>query len=215
MQTIRALLMGRFSAQPAWALLTEVFIGIGWLRAAVEKLIDPAWWTGQVVTDFVESHLDSSVGWYSAFASEFVVPAATVVALVVVVAQLVAAAGLISGRRLGAAIGIGIFLNLNFMAAGAVNPSAFYLLAQGSLLLWMAERRPTLAARRGLGIAALVAGGVGLISLPFVSTLHPALVIDDPAVMFVTGGILTVLACFRAGVSVASARQRHNPSSEP
>ena len=25
----------------------------------------------------------------------------------------------------------------------------------------------------------------------------------------------TVLACFRAGVSVASARQRHNPSSEP
>ena len=36
---------------------------------------------------------------------------------------------------------------------------------------------------------------LGVASAPFISTLDPALVIDDPAVMYVMGAILTVLGC--------------------
>ena len=31
-------------------------------------------------------------------------------------------------------------MNLNFIAAGAVDPSIFYVLAQGAVALWLAER---------------------------------------------------------------------------
>lgn len=206
---IRTLLAERFSAQPAWVLVTELFIGFGWLRAAVEKMIDPGWWNGDVIDGFVDSHLDASLGWYTPFASGVVLPGALLVAVVVVVAQLVAAAGLLSGRRLGLSLAVGIFLNLHFMAAGAVNPSAFYLLAQGALVLWLAERRPTFAMKRKLGLAAVAAAVLALISVPFISTIQPALVIEDPAIMYVTAGVLTVLACVRASSSISATRREN------
>lgn len=121
--------------------------------------------------------------------------------------QLVAAGGLITGRHVGIALATGIFLNLHFMAAGAVKPSALYLLAQGALVLWMAEQSPTFTAKRALGIAGLTAGLLAVVGLPFVSTVGRALVIEDPAVMFVTGGALTVLACIRASASNTAARR--------
>lgn len=55
---------------PAWVVVTEVFIGLGWLRAATEKLIDPPWWAGGTISDFLADHDAITLG---ASGSPFVV----------------------------------------------------------------------------------------------------------------------------------------------
>jgi thiosulfate dehydrogenase [quinone] large subunit len=199
--TPRQLLTEHFVGLPAWVVVTRLFIGLGWLRAVAEKLIDPAWWTGDVLEDFVSTHTDTTLGWYAPFLDSVALPMASGVAAIVVAGQLVAGISLVTGRRLNVGLAVGMFLNLHFMAAGAVTPSAFYLLAQGALVLWLCERNasqsPSSALRATAAAATLVAG----LNLAFVSTLHPADVIEDPAVMFSFGGALTALACLLAADS--------------
>ncbi len=43
----------------AYLLPLRIFIGLGWLRAAVAKAIDPAWYDGAALTVF----LDAQLGW--------------------------------------------------------------------------------------------------------------------------------------------------------
>ncbi len=180
---------------PSWVLLTQLFIGLGWLRAAAEKIIDPAWWSGEALARFLIDHDGAALGWYQPFLDGVVRPHLVVIAVVVVGAQLVAAGSLISGRVHAVGLATGVFLNLNFLAAGAVNPSAFYLVSQGGLALWLAERTRNRSTARPLTVAAIGASVLALISLPFVDTIEPARVIDDPALMMATGGLLTVIAC--------------------
>ncbi|MGI9602697.1 MAG: hypothetical protein ACR2QE_12480 [Acidimicrobiales bacterium] len=197
----RQMVVERFSGLPAWVVLTQLFIGFGWLRAATEKLIDPAWWRGDVLEEFVDTHGDMTVGWYEPFLDAAVLPNAVLVGVIVVVAQLVAGISLVTGRRLTVGIAVGMFLNLHFMAAGAVTPSAFYLLAQGALALWLCERAPNRASAAALRASAAGATFVAGLSIPFISTLHPAEVIEDPAVMLSFGGALAALGCVLAAGS--------------
>lgn len=185
----------RVGGLPAWVVVTQFFIGLGWLRAVAEKVIDPEWWTGGVITHFVFVHGDTTLAWYQPFVEAVILPAAPLIAPVVVVGQLVAGASLVTGRRMGLGLAAGIFLNLHFLASGAVAPSAFYLLAQGALVLWMAEQTLTLVSVKRLQLVAAIAAALVGFNLPFISTLHPAAVIDDPAIMLVFGGVLTALGC--------------------
>jgi thiosulfate dehydrogenase [quinone] large subunit len=204
--TARQLLSERFAGLPAWVVVTQLFIGLGWLRAVTEKLMDPDWWTGDVLRDFVSSHADTTLGWYAPFVNSVALPLAAGVALVVVVGQLLAGISLVTGRRLNVGLAVGMFMNLHFMAAGAVTPSAFYLLAQGALVLWLCEQKPNRFTTKALSATAVVAMFVAGLNLAFVSTIHPADVIEDPAVMFSFGGALTALACLLA----ATPSQKHS-----
>ena len=197
-------LSARTAGLPAWVVLTQLFIGLGWLRAVTEKLIDPAWWNGAAIHAFVEDHEGLAVGWYQPFVDTVVSPRALLVALVVMAAQLVAGLSLVTGRKAAVGVGVGMFLNLHFLAAGAVDPSAFYLLAQGALALWMAERASTPAVLRRLETAAVSAAVLAAVSLPFITTLHPAEVIEDPAVMFAFGGSLSAVAALLARNSLGA-----------
>ena len=205
--TVRSGAATRTAGLPSWVLLIELFLGLGWLRAAAEKVIDPQWWTGDVIRGFVLEHQDQALGWYRPFLDAVVSPAALLVALAVLVLQLTAGLSLVTGRRRGLALGLGILLNLHFMAAGAVNPSVFYLLAQATLALWMVEQRPTITSTRRLVVVSAIATVLASASLPFISTLHPAHVIEDAAVMFVFGGALTIVACAQAGTTINAARR--------
>ncbi len=198
-QTVRALGDERVAGLPSWVVVTQLFIGFGWLRAVAEKTIDPGWWTGAVIKDFVITHQDATLGWYQPFIDAVVTPAAPMVALLVVAFQLAAGLSLATGRRIGLGLGVGMFLNMHFLAAGAVTPSAFYLLAQGAIALWIAEQAPTFTSMKRLGLVAAGAMFLAGLSLPFISTVHPAHVIEDPAVMFAFGGTLATLACLLAG----------------
>jgi hypothetical protein len=57
----------------------------------------------------------------------------------VVASQVAAGVALVTGWRVGWALIAGMFLNLNFVLVGAVDPSIFYLVAQMALGLWMVD----------------------------------------------------------------------------
>lgn len=194
---MRAILDGfrvRVRAVPAWVLVTQLFIGLGWMRAGFEKLISASWWSGATLQQFLIDHEGQAVWWYESFLDEVVIAQPALIIATVVVAQFMAGVALLSGREVGAGLTVGIFLNLHFLAAGAVNPSAFYLLSQGSLALWMIERQRSERVERRLLFAAVIAVVAGLASLPSIGTIMPSEVVDDPAIMFATIGALTATA---------------------
>ena len=190
---------------PPWVLLVQLFIGMGWLRAVVEKVIDPSWWNGSVLRDFLDAHADLTLPWYQPFLEHVIEPYLSVIAVTVVLAQLFAAVALLLGWRLLAGLAVGAFLNLSFMAAGAVNPSIFYLICQTALLLWIlhSESEPKKRPLRLLATASFV---LVLLNLPFISTIDPAAVIEDPATVLVTLGLLTAVAS-RIGVRSAEVQE--------
>jgi len=171
-----------------WAALMlplRLFLAAGWLRAGVEKVIDPNWWDGGALRGFLIEQESEMLPFFRAFSYAFVDPLALPVAWLVVEAQLAIGLCLLLGKFPRRAVWAGVVLNLCFTMAGRVNPSAFYLVVELALLVGLS--RPvnlTIAWRRAvlwLVPAALV--------LPFARTLAPAEVIADPALMiaFVCG----------------------------
>lgn len=179
--------------RPGWVLLVELFIGLGWLRAAVEKIVDPSWWSGETIAAFVGDHTGLGVAWYGPIATEVWLPFADSLALVVLVLQLVAGLTLVSGRHVGVGLTVGMFLNLHFVLAGAVDPSAFYLVCQGALALHLLERRRDAGSRDVLELLNVGAVVLFCVTAPMTRTLHPADVIADPAIVLATFGALVFL----------------------
>lgn len=180
---------------PAWVVLVQLFIGLGWARAAVEKVVDGRWWSGEVIVGFVSTHDGDSLAWYRPFLDLVVGPNAAAFALLVVALQLFAAATLLSNRRVGLGLAVGMFLNLHFVLAGAVEPSIFYLICQGALGLRLLEvgqaKRSTSGMLDAIDVSCL---SLAMLSAPLISTLHPAEVIEDPAIIVVTFAALLLAA---------------------
>ncbi len=185
----------RLRGRPPWFVITGVFIGLGWLRTVAEKAISTDWWTGTTLTDFVVEHQAATLPWARPFV-ELAVASTPIVVIGMIVAQFFVAISLMTHRHLTTGLTIGMAMNVCFLVVGAVNPSVFYLLAQGSMLLWLAgrqRRRPATATTLRLATAGAVA--LAVISIPFIQTLHPARVVDDPAVVMIMLGSLTALGC--------------------
>jgi thiosulfate dehydrogenase [quinone] large subunit len=185
----------RFLELPSWVVLAQLFIGLGWMRAAAEKVIEPDWWSGDVVEQFVLRNEAQTLGWFEPVTTFMVLPNLVIVSLLVLLAQLGAGLSLLTGRYLGVGLTVGVFLNLTFVAAGAVDPSAFYLIIQAALFLWLIERRGADSDGSLLSAVQVVAATVAAISVPYITTIQPAEVIHDPAVMFSFLGVLTVFVC--------------------
>jgi hypothetical protein len=199
----QAFIAERVLGVPAWVLLIQIFIGLGWIRAAAEKLIDPAWWNGFDLTIFLASQSPRTLGWYAPLADHVIAPNVVWFAAIVVVLQLAVGVSLLSGRAIGYALVIGMFMNLNFLAAGSVNPSVFYLVSQGAVALWLVEKAaPNKRLPIALSAIAIMGYVLAAMSLPLIRTLHPARVIEDPAIMTVLMGILTVIGCEMAHRSI-------------
>ena len=183
----------RLGTLPVWVLLIQAFIGMGWIRAATEKAIDPTWWSGEYLLGFLADHDGDALGWYQPFLDLFVEPGAVSMSYLVFGLQLAVGLMLVLGKKVPWAPGLGMFMNLNFIAAGAVDPSIFYVLAQGAVALWLAERAG-LASLERLRLAAIGAMALAIMSVPYVATLHPADVIHDPAIILVTAGLLALVS---------------------
>lgn len=189
----------RIEGTPAWVVFIRLFIGIGWLRAVTEKLIEPAWRDGTEIIAFVEGYSVWTLGWYRPIVDNLVVPNFRLVLVILIVAQVFAAVTLLSGRLLAWGVGVGIFMNLNFLVAGSVDPNVFYLLAQGAIAFWLVERGPASKWRlRSLSMVAIAIYALAMISIPSITTLHPTRVIIDPAMMFVFLGLSAIVACDQA-----------------
>lgn len=192
----RSFLARRTFGIPAWVFMVQLFFGFGWLRAAAEKIVDPSWWDGSSLAVFIGFQTDAALSWYQPILDHWIAPNPTWILFGVVLLQLVAAATLISGRFYGYGLAIGMFLNLNFLAAGVVNPSVFYLLGQGAVALWLAEVAATNRhVPRFLTGVALFGYALAMVSLPDIWTIHPADVIQDPAVMLIFVATITFMGC--------------------
>lgn len=227
MERIRSILTRELSKDRAYLLPLRVFIGLGWLRAATEKLVDPGWYDGTELTAFLEQQLgwsQEAFPFYGVLMETVFMPGATVLGIIVILAQLFAGVSILAGYCTNAGLLVGLVMNVNFVLAGAVDPSTFYIVIQlvlffggaGAVLSVDAahgtdRHGPLLTAPRReaggqgeqhprvYGIIAAVCLLFAVAMAPYVSTLAPATVVEDPAM------ILVVLALFGAGASATSA----------
>lgn len=162
----------------------RVFLALGWIRAGVEKVIDQSWWSGDYVIGFLGEQETTMLAFLSPIASRIDTTAAMVISPAVVVTELAIGVCLLTARSLRPALWTACLLNASFVALGAVTPSAFYLVIQLTLLLGLANDQPA-QSRRVLS-AIIASTTAAILMLPFVRTLHPHAVIEDPAIMLAT-----------------------------
>lgn len=177
---------------PASILLFPIrmFLGFGWLRAGVEKLIDESWWPGDHLRGFLAEQRSVALPFMEPLIDGVLAPLAGLISLVVMLTQLAIGVAFVTARHLRHALWAGVSLNVVFVAMGAVDPSVFYLVIQLSLLAGVAlgvfggqRREPNTI---GIGLKL----GVALSLVPLVTTVAPADVIHDPAIILVTVAVL-------------------------
>ncbi len=178
----------------AFLIPLQLFLAAGWFRAGIEKVIDPSWWTGDYLTEFLEQQREHMLAFFVPFADHVVAPLAPVVAWIVVWAQLAIGICLVMRRHARAALWAGIVLNLMFTMAGRVNPSAFYIVMQMTLLFALSRPIGIDIALRRAALWLIPALAVA----PFARTLHPAEVIDDPALMLSFVSVLAAVTTVAA-----------------
>ncbi|MGA9276670.1 MauE/DoxX family redox-associated membrane protein [Ilumatobacter sp.] len=173
----------------------QIFLATGWLRAGIEKVIDPTWWSGDHLLDFLEQQRPQMLPWFVWFSDGVLTPLAPLVAWLVVAMQLVIAACLATNRWVARALWAGVLLNVCFTMAGAVNPSAFYLVMEMALLFSLSRPiREAVANHRA--VAWLIPAAL---FAPFARTIEPSRVVDDPALMLSTLCVIAAVTTLAAG----------------
>jgi len=183
---------------PSWVILIELFIGLGWLRAATEKIISRDWWNGSEIQEFAVANEDLTMPWFRPVL-DGLLAIDVVVVVAVVLGQLIAGLALVTGIRIRTGLFIGMTMNLVFIMIGAIDPSIFYLILQAALWLWLFEQHVEhRVSVKSLNI--LIASSVVLviISAPFVRSLDPGSVVEDPPIILVTYGMSIGMSCWVA-----------------
>jgi uncharacterized membrane protein YphA (DoxX/SURF4 family) len=172
----------------------RLFLALGWLRASAEKLIDPQWWSGAKLHTFLTNQHDAALPFFRPVMEHVIAPQAQFVAIVVAITQLLCGITIAIGRPMRLALRWAFLMNVVFIMTGKVNPSCFYLVMELVLLFAIADgtigMRPSVPSRRSVGVAAMSAV-LAAATVPYVRTLEPAKVIEDPAMMLVTLGVIT------------------------
>ena len=174
----------------------QFFLGLGWIRAGVEKLVAAAWWHGSALRTFLHAHSHSAIAFMPTVASSVIEPLATPVSLLVMLTQPLIGLSLITGRMLRPALAWGITLNVVFVLMGEVTPSVFYLVIELALLTAIDLGAIGRSPRRPSPTTALLWTAGALAAVPFVTTLAPAQVIHDPGIILVT--VATIAAATHA-----------------
>jgi len=189
--------------QAQYLLPLRLFIALGWLRAGIEKLLDSHWRDGSKLLAFFELQISGEHVPFPAYQglmegvfSQHVVFMSWLVAL----GQLFAGVAIFAGAFTTAALLGALFLNINFMLAGRVNPSAFYIMMELVLLqskagqlwgldTWLSQKTrllpiyPTLIkiqfygkkflqSKRGFILQVSTYGGICLAFAPFIQSIH-------------------------------------------
>lgn len=208
-------LIQQISPEAALLLPLRLFIGLGWLRAGLEKLlyydvVSASW----LKTFFAEQLSGGHVVFplYATLIETVFVPYASVISVLVVVIQLSIGLAIIMGMFTQLALLWGILLNISFVLAGVPNPSAFYLLIQAALFTanagatlgldaYLSKRvslsvlcaQPDLqlthsrADRRALLWLAILFACIGLSALPFVRDFSPQALEDSAMILMICG----------------------------
>jgi thiosulfate dehydrogenase [quinone] large subunit len=232
---IRTILQRELQRENGYLLPLRLFIGLGWTRAGLEKLMDTGWHSGSSLTAFFTGQLDSGMiyfPFYEWLATDLFMPHAQLLSWIVIVGQLLAGLAIGMGLFTNPALLGGLFMNLNFLFIGRVNPSAFYIVIQVTLLSAnagmvlgldaLAVRRMAIKRVQNRQLFLLLAIGLWVIALlvmPYIRDYSPHSV-GDPAmllfIMFILGGLSSVITFIRlsppytiqAGTPASSAKVR-------
>ena len=135
-------LFGRTESAWIW-LLVRLYIGWQWLAAGTEKLQNPQWANGAVLSGFIRGALAKTTGanpdvqgWYAAFLRTAVLPHTAIWAPLVAFGETIVGIALILGLFTGIAAFFGSFMNVSYLLAGTVSinpilfvPATFLVLA--------------------------------------------------------------------------------------
>ncbi|MEM7132920.1 MAG: hypothetical protein AAF702_41840 [Chloroflexota bacterium] len=120
----------------AYLLPLRLFLGLGWMRAGVSKLSDPLWYSGdELATFLIGQLLTESVAFpfYQALITDLFLPNVVTLSWLIMMGEWLVGLAIITGTVTNLALLCGIFMNVNFILAGIVSPSSFYIVIQGVL----------------------------------------------------------------------------------
>lgn len=212
----------------AYLIPLRLFIGIGWIRASLEKIVSPGWPQGTALAEFFNQQLTSGhivFPFYRHLITDVFAPHALTMSWIIMSGQMLVGLAVMFGVFTNFALLWGLFMNINFVLAGQITPSAFYIVIQTVLIVANAgavfglDRLisprvpiPLLAAyspglrkywrlEQNLYFAAvLIAVLVGGLSIPYIRDYSPHSV-DDPAmlmlVLSVVTGLTALITAFR------------------
>ena len=126
-------------------LIVRVYVGWSWLEAGWGKVTGGAWIgpkAGAALSQFIAVALTKTGGshpdvqsWYGAFLRSVIVPHTALWSHVVAFGEVLVGAGLILGAFTGIAAFFGLFMNLNFLLAGAVSINPVLLMLAALLMM--------------------------------------------------------------------------------
>lgn len=190
MDHINRLLDRHYGNLPAFIIPLQLFLGAGWIRAAISNGSQSNWWSGGYLQNFLVDQT-STIPWYGAFLDFVVEPLAPGVSILVVATEAIVGLALLLNYRPLVALSVGSVLNLSFMLAGAVNPSAFYMVIAGAMLLWHIDSGVPMPRKRIIFRWSAVAAVASLALLgPFVREIAPMHVIEDTAMVLIFVAVL-------------------------
>lgn len=198
----------------------RIFMGLGWLRTAAEKLAQSDWAGAPSAAEFLTRQLRGGHVEFPAY--EWLIrtlwlPNAGFLEWVIVGGEILVGFGILLGICTNGALLGALFMNFNFLLVGRVNPNAFYIVIQVILLLsysgqvfgfdsWLGRyvRNPLLVAQPpAVGgrhkliptvfvIGAFVSLALAVYAIPYITDLSPAGSVEDPAMLLVILGLLGV-----------------------
>jgi thiosulfate dehydrogenase [quinone] large subunit len=135
---VKNFLMGEVQRDSAYLVPLRLFIGIGWVRAGLEKLIEVNWQNGSALVTFFNQQVSGghvSFPFYRNMIQGFFTPQALSLSWVIMIGQLLVGMAVMAGAFTNFALLCGVFMNFNFIFSGQVNPSAFYIVIQMALFM--------------------------------------------------------------------------------
>jgi len=210
------ILQSELQRENAYLLPLRLFIGLGWTRAGLEKLIDPAWHSGASLTTFFITQIESGMIYFPAYkwlVTNLFMPHVQLLSWIIIAGQLLAGFAIGLGLFTNPALLGGLFMNLNFLLIGRVNPSAFYIVIQIVLLsanagmvlgldALLVRRIPSRQPRNQRAFL-LLATGLWLIALLVIPSIrdYSSHSVDDPAmllfIVLVFGGLSSLITFIR------------------
>ena len=112
----------------------RLFMGIGWMRAGVEKFLNPNWSSGEALIKFLNTN-ETFSPLYNVLVDHLFIPQAFIFANLVSFGQFLIGVSIFTGTLTNISLLIAIFMNLNFILMEKTLPSAFYIIIQVELLL--------------------------------------------------------------------------------
>lgn len=209
------IIFGALEQEKLYLLPLRLFIGIGWLRAGLEKWLEPGWHDGTALAQFLTEHLvlgQIAFPFYAGLVQSVFEPASLTLGFTIMVCQFLVGLAVITGTFTNLALLGGLFMNLNFILVGELVPSTFYIMMQLVLLLsnigavlgldYLLSKRIRFsflvakpASRHYSRVEQWVMGSVVILSflatfslLPNLETFGPASVHDPAMILFILSG---------------------------